>query len=624
MPQQEQSKQILGRAKTIRELLNGAKYSIDYYQREYKWQEKQIVELINDLSNTFLESYDESHQRKAVAQYGHYFLGSIIISQKDGHNFIIDGQQRLTSLTLLLIHLHNLQQGMQDKVNIDELIFSEKFGDKSFNIDVPERTQCMEALFENQPFEENGQPESIQNIVSRHEDIRESFPEELCDNALPYFIDWLIENVHLVEITAYSDEDAYKIFETMNDRGLSLAPTEMLKGYLLANIDDGKKRTECNNLWKKLVGVLNEIGKEEDSDCLKAWFRSQHAKSIRERKKGAKPQDFDRIGTEFHRWIRDNETVLGLKDTDGFVSFINKDYKFYATQYCKLRLASFDYDADLEHVFYNAQIRFTQQYHVLLAPLLPDDPLEIIRCKLRLVAIYLDIMLNRRMWNCRSNGYSNLQYTIFQLTKSIRNKEPHELAKILLQKLDEEKETFVNSRLDYYLHGQNRKHIKHILARMTAFLEEKSETTSHYVEYVTSKGKKAYEVEHIWADHPDRHLEEFEHPADFQKHRNLFGGLLLLPKSFNASYGDLTYEKKLKHYNSQNILARSLHPDSYEHNPGFVKFIRESGLEFQHYEHFKKDSVLERQKLYQQLAELVWDPSQLQKELEILSSEDVA
>ena len=43
---------------------------------------------------------------------------------------------------------------------------------------------------------------------------------------------------HLVEITAYSDEDAYTIFETMNDRGLSLTPTDMLKGYLLANITE--------------------------------------------------------------------------------------------------------------------------------------------------------------------------------------------------------------------------------------------------------------------------------------------------------------------------------------------------------------------------------------------------
>jgi hypothetical protein len=87
---------------------------------------------------------------------------------------------------------------------------------------------CMEALFDAQPFDLTDRPESVQNIILRYRDIEASFPEELHGKALPFFIDWLLENVHLVEITAYSD-DAYTIFETMNDRGLSLSHTEMLK-----------------------------------------------------------------------------------------------------------------------------------------------------------------------------------------------------------------------------------------------------------------------------------------------------------------------------------------------------------------------------------------------------------
>lgn len=50
-------KKILGNAKTIRELLGGAKHSIDYYQREYRWQTKQMAELINDLTSKLLKSY---------------------------------------------------------------------------------------------------------------------------------------------------------------------------------------------------------------------------------------------------------------------------------------------------------------------------------------------------------------------------------------------------------------------------------------------------------------------------------------------------------------------------------------------------------------------------------------
>ena len=85
-------KEILGKARTVRELLKGVKYSIDYYQREYKWQEKQIRELIDDLSDKFLEDYQPGHVRSRVAEYSHYFLGSIIISKKDSVGFIVDGQ----------------------------------------------------------------------------------------------------------------------------------------------------------------------------------------------------------------------------------------------------------------------------------------------------------------------------------------------------------------------------------------------------------------------------------------------------------------------------------------------------------------------------------------------------
>ena len=88
------------------------------------------------------------------------------------------------------------------------------------------------------------------------------------------------------------------------------------------------------------------------------------------------------------------------------------------------------------------------------------------------------------------------------------------------------------------LHQQNRYALHRILARLTDYVETQSGQPSRYLDYV-SEGKARYEVEHIWADHPERHTDEFAHPADFAEYRNRIGGLLLLPKSFNASYGDL-------------------------------------------------------------------------------------
>lgn len=603
-------RKIQGLAKSVRELLKGAKYSIDYYQREYKWGQKQATELIDDLTGKFLEEYQHTHDRKQVGKYPHYFLGAIIISTKDAGDFIVDGQQRLTSLSLLLILLRNLQIDLDKPVNVDELIFSEKFGDKSFNIDVDERNPAMEALYEGKPFDPTDRSASVQNLIARYADMEAAWPEEISGDVLPYFADWLLENVHLVEITAFSDDDAYTIFETMNDRGLSLSPTDMLKGYLLANIDE-TKRVASNDRWRKRIADLSGAGKEVEPDFFKTWLRSQYANKIRERKRGAKPEEFDRIGTEFHRWLRDASSSIGLKKSDDFHRFIERDFDFYARQYLRLLDASRNKTKRLEHIYYNAQLGFSLQFMLLLAPLTPDDDDETASHKCRLVARFIDILLAWRLWNFRRIAYSTMQYAMFLVMRDIRELEPRLLSEKLYETLIKEGETFdSNDRLK--VHQQNRYSIHRILARLTDYVETESGQSSRYREYV-EEGPNRYEVEHIWADHPERHSDEFAHPSDFAEHRNSIGGLLLLPKKFNASYGDLPYGDKLKHYRSQNLLAHSLHPDCYSHNPGFLKFVSESGLPFRAMEQFKKSDVDERSELYRGLARKVWDADDLLK-----------
>jgi hypothetical protein len=430
--------------------------------------------------------------------------------------------------------------------------------------------------------------------------------------ALPYFVDWLIWNVHLIEITAYTDGDAYTIFETMNDRGLSLTPADMLKGYLLANIADGDRRTRASRVWKERVQALVEIGKDEDADGIKSWLRSHYAESIRERKRGATPQDFDLIGTEFHRWVRDNEDRLGLSASTEFARFIERDFAFYSRWYERLRRAAESLTPGLECVHFNAQHNFTLQYPLLLAPLKVDDDEATALRKLRVVAAWLDILINRRIWNWRAIDYSTMQYAMFLAMRDIRAKSAPELAALLRERLDADSETFAgNDR--FRLHGMNGRQIHRLLARMTDYLETRSGMASRYAEYV-QRGKKGYEIEHIWADHPERHTDEFAHPSEFAEYRNRIGGLLLLPKSFNASYGDLPYEQKRGHYLGQNLLARSLHEQSYDHNPGFRHLIEESGLPFRAHGVFKKSDLDMRQDLYRQLAERIWSPERLVQE----------
>ena len=64
----QSSRKIDGNGRTVRDLLAGRKYSIDYYQREYKWQRKQVAELLEDLASKFLESHDDGNERSAVAE----------------------------------------------------------------------------------------------------------------------------------------------------------------------------------------------------------------------------------------------------------------------------------------------------------------------------------------------------------------------------------------------------------------------------------------------------------------------------------------------------------------------------------------------------------------------------
>ena len=115
--------------------------------------------------------------------------------------------------------------------------------------------------------------------------------------------------------------------------------------------------------------------------------------------------------------------------------------------------------------------------------------------------------------------------------------------------------------------------------------------------------KPDIEVEHIWSDHFEKHLDEFEYKTVFASMRNNIGDLLVLPKSFNASYNDAPYSVKVVQYFEQNILAQSLNENKYKNNPNFKRFIDNSGLQFKSYQEFKKAGIIERADLYKSILE---------------------
>ena len=602
---------ITAHAGNIRNLLNN-KYTVQYYQREYNWETKQIEELIEDLTNEFNEFYKDGDRQMDVRNYGDYFLGPIILTND---NAIIDGQQRLSSLTLLLIYLNNLQkqQNSSPKVNIDNLIYSEMYGQKTFCINVPEREGCLASLFETGDYDTtNEQSESVLNLYNRYKDIERIFPDELKESPLPVFIEWLIDNVSLVQIRTDSEQDAHKVFVTMNDRGLRLTPTEMLKGYLLSEMDDNTIRNKANDLWKNKVIQLKEIEKDGDADFIKNWLRAQYAETIREGKKEAENKDFDIIGTTFHKWVRENKSTVGLNSSVNFENFVLKNFNMYADIYVRLKEYSRKFNKDYEYVFYNADRGFTLQYQIILSAIKSDDTQDVVNKKIKMVSCFIDQFISIRIFNFKTVDYSSIRYTVFNITKMIRNKDIKELAEILKRYINNMELTLEG--IDgFYLNQFTRRYMLHILSRMTYYVEEQSGINSNFADYVNREQKNPYDIEHIWANDytQGNHQLEFSTEEEFKDFRNRFGGLLILPKDKNRSLQDMEYSKKVIKYDSENLLARTLNQNCYNNNPLFLCFMNNTQLPFKPYAQFNKAELIERQSLYKEICKKIWDVNKI-------------
>ena len=604
-------KEILGSPKNLRQLLLNTKYTIHYYQREYMWGRKQIEELIDDLTSEFMNYFDPQYPRDKVKEYGTYFMGSIVLTGRE--NAIIDGQQRLTSLTLLLMYLRKrLQEIGQNYSTIDGMIYSEAFGKKSFNINVEEREECLTAIFNNGEYNYNGLNESVRNIWMRYNDIEDIFSGvEIQNEELLYFADWLLERVFFIEIVATTEQDAHKVFVSMNDRGLSLTPTEMLKGYVLSEISDDEQRMKANNIWKEKVALLKEIDKSEDETFIRNWLRSQYAETIRETKAGAENKDFDIIGTGFHKWVRDEKNKLGLDSSEKFVDMIN-EFSYFCDIYIKIKDYENNFYKEFEHIYYNSQIGFTLQTMLLLAPICVYDSAEIVKRKLNLVAKFIDLLIYSRVINYKMCEYSTIKNYVFNTVKRIRRLSLEDLSTELLDCYNSF-DFRIDNLINWRLNGFTKKYIKHYLARITGFIEEKSDKTSKYTEYVDRFLKDPYEIEHIIPDHFEWYQNEYKSQETFDSYRNSIGDLILLPKSVNASLNDAKYDYKVKKYcsNEGNILSASLGEITYQNNTRFVHFINEYRLPFEPYNEFGKAEIEKRFILMKQLTDLIWNADNL-------------
>jgi uncharacterized protein with ParB-like and HNH nuclease domain len=542
-------------------------------------------------------------------------MGSIVLTADD--NAIIDGQQRLTSLTLLLIYLYHRLEDEEERADVLQLVYSKKAGEKTFNINVPEmpeRHEVMNILLQDKFMDVSGSSETIRNIYNRYLDIKAIMDDTFKKEELDIFKDWLIDNVDFIRIVAQTEQDAHKIFVSMNDRGLSLTSTEMLKGYLLSKIENDSIRQQANDLWKKRILELKGLGKEEESDFIKNWIRSQYAETIRERKKNASPGDFDIIGTAFHKWVREHNSQMDLVKSKDFESFVLKQFDKFSQIYLDLKKYSSTLNEGFEYVFYNADRNFTLQYQLILAAIDPLETKEETDKKIKLVSCFLDLYFTRRIFNYKTVDYSSIVYNVFILSKKIRRKPLFELLDICKQEING-MEFQLETINEFRLNGWTIRYMLHILSRVTDYIETQSGIPSNFNNYISREIKNPFDIEHIICDHHEWFKTEYPEKESFDKDRNKFGALLILPMDKNRSLNDLTFDKKLPIYYGENLLAKSLNSDCYKNNPQFKRFIEAENLKFKPYVTFDKAALIERQELYVELAKKIWGINRLDEQV---------
>ena len=604
---------------SLTKILSHRRFTVDVFQREYRWGRKQIEQMISDFQDTFEEFYDPNDHDtpEEVENYGYYYMGCIICTG-GSPNKIIDGQQRLTSLTLLLIYLNNLQmeqtaQGFKI-VKFEDMIYDDHYGKKSFNIDVDDRQLCLEALLSNNDAYQPDN-ESAQNMIDRYKDIEDLFPDELKGEALEYFIYWLKEKVLLLEIDTPSEDEAHTIFLTMNDRGLSLNSAEMMKAYVMQQIVEAD-RAIVNHRWQDNINRIKRassydssgVVNTEDVEFISTWLRAKYAQTLREGKRGASDEDFELLGEKFHTWVRSNaKAKMGLNKSIDYKALVMTEMTRVTDLYMKLKEYSSTLTPGYEEIFYNANRDLNYQITMIISAVCNDDSEEDIKRKIQMVSKFVDDFASIRIFNFKKVNWNTNKYLLFRIMREIRNQNCRTVGMVLVRAL-RRMDVSIDAITKFGLNQFSGRYMLHLLARFTSYVNTKMGNPSQFDVYVDRKSKgNTYDIEHILPDDYDSYQDDFATADEFQTSRQMIGNLIILTRDKNRSYQAMKYEEKVEKYVGDNVLAQALNDTAYHNNPKFLAVASQYG--FSAIPKFTKGSINERANIYLQMAVDIWDPN---------------
>jgi hypothetical protein len=601
---------IRGDGYTVKQLLTMHQFRLDPYQREYSWEQKNVRVLVEDLAGRFLAEWSPLDERRDIPGYAPYFLGPFVYYADGDGTALVDGQQRVTTLHLLLIHLRRLllesdrPEYRRDVAALDPLIADNSYGDRVYTINSPERTPILDAIYDDLPYQlpDNPSP-SVETLYQRSRELNNQIPDEVRDHALPLFVHWLLNRVCLVGINAIDRKHGWEIFETMNDRGAQLGPADLLKSFLLRKANNGNNLPRLGDSWRAMLSSLPALDPQTSTRFLQALLIGRYADDM---------SDVADIEVSFHGWVQDHaEHRMALVHKQDYAQFVEQTLGKLASRYRTLIAACEEPKPDLESVFYNANNELDQM-PFLLAALDPNDTDTQFREKSGLVAAYLDLLYIRLTINNKISRPKQLYNEAFSLIAGLRKHGDIDGLRHFLGEQASMLEYDFTGIRRYGLRPDNTGQVRYLLARLTAFVERETGRPDEIGRYLNRK--TPFEIEHIWANKFERYQSQVKTEAEFRHQRNRLGALLLLPKSDNASYQAIPYEDKIEYYRAQNRLAASLHHRSHERNPNFTRrLVKRYSLEklFRPFDAFDIKAIDVRQQLDERLCDIVWDPQRL-------------
>jgi hypothetical protein len=254
--------------KGIGALLHEGRLQVPFNQRSYAWREKHVRNLLQDLDEE-ISGMDASE----------YFLGTIVLIQKGSEPpTIVDGQQRLATVSIVLARIRDLLARLNrggSAQSIEEAFLTNT--DRKTELRVARLQLNLEdnAFFldkilpPNVEVTERPARSSNRRLLRASRMVKDKLEQLTKNRSLDHQASTLLKWVDFIElqatvfaITVSDDVSAFRMFETLNDRGLKVSQSDILKNFFFSR--SGNRTAEAQNMWSKLDSVIETIGEERE------------------------------------------------------------------------------------------------------------------------------------------------------------------------------------------------------------------------------------------------------------------------------------------------------------------------------------------------------------------------